>query len=117
MSRAFPQIAGELIACEVVEMLIRVERFDDPVAIRPHLSFVVEVQTVCVGVARDVEPVPRHFLAEARRREIAIHHFLVGIRRLVRSELRDFLRRRWQTSEREARAANECPAIRLRLPG
>ena len=63
-----------------------------PVAVGPHLPLVVEVQAVRVGVAGHVEPVAGHLLAEARRREVAIDHLLVGVRRRVGEERIDLRR-------------------------
>ena len=61
------QIAGELLDREAVVRQVLVECLDHPVAILPHLAFVVEVQAVRVGVAGQIEPVAGHLLAKARR--------------------------------------------------
>ena len=111
------QIAGELLDGEAVERHVVVEGRDDPVAIEPHLPFVVEVQAVRVGVAGDVEPVAGHLLAVMLRGEIAIDHLFVSIRRVVREERVHLGERRRQPGQRERDAANERRPIRFRRQG
>ena len=63
------QVAGELLDCEPVERHVAVEGVDHPIAIRPHLAVIVDVEAVRVGVARGVEPVAGAMLALMLRRE------------------------------------------------
>ena len=64
------QVAGDLLADELVVRHVAVERVDDPVAVAVHLrDRVVGVVAGGVGVADDVEPVPAPPLAVGRRRE------------------------------------------------
>ena len=66
------QIARELVGDEFVPREIFVERFDDPIAPRPHVAFAVDLETVAVGVAREVEPIGGHALAVAGRGKQAV---------------------------------------------
>ncbi len=61
------EITGELFNRESVEGLVGVEGPDHPVAVRPHLPVIVEVQTVGVGVAGGIKPVPAAMFAPGRR--------------------------------------------------
>ena len=61
------QVAGQLFDGELVERHVAVEGVDHPVAIRPDLAVVVEVDAVGVGVAGGVEPVAAAVLAPVRR--------------------------------------------------
>ena len=53
------QIAGELLDGELVELLILVERLDDPIAIGPHFAVVVEVHAMRIGISGRIEPIAR----------------------------------------------------------
>ena len=48
---------------ELVEWHVGVEGVDDPVAVRPDLAIVVEVQTVGVTIARGVQPITNTMFA------------------------------------------------------
>ena len=74
------QIAGQLFDGELVERQIAVEGRDHPVAIRPDLAVIVDVDAVRVAVARGVQPVAGAVFAVMRRGQVAIHHALVSIR-------------------------------------
>ena len=63
------QIAGQLLARELVEPLVGVERVDHVIAIRKDPLVLVAVEADRVGVAGDVEPPHGHPFAEVRRRE------------------------------------------------
>jgi hypothetical protein len=66
------EIAGELVGDEFIPAEIFVEGLDDPVAPRPHVALAVDLETVAVGVAGDVEPVGGHAFAVARGGEEAV---------------------------------------------
>ena len=73
-------IPGHLLADELIERLVVVERFDDPIAITPReWPRIVHLIAFGVGVARDVKPVPAPALAIMRRGEEAVDQFLIGI--------------------------------------
>ena len=72
------QVAGQLPGDELVERQILVERLDDPVAVGPHRPVAVHLVAVRVGVPGQVQPVGRHPLAVARRRQQPVDDFLVG---------------------------------------
>ena len=102
-------VSGDLLADEAVEGAVLVEDADDVVPVAPERRPVaVDGEAVGVGVAHDVEPVPRPALAVARRREEAVDD---GGRRL---ELRpgvadvgvDILRGRGETREVDGDAAD-----------
>ncbi len=88
------QVAGELLDREPVERQVAVVRVDHPVAPALHDARAVGLIAVGVGVPRGVEPAGRHPLAEARRAQQAVDHFLVGVRAGIVLE-RDRSRRGW----------------------
>ena len=112
------QIAGELVSDEFVPREIFVERLDDPVAPRPHVAFAVDLETVAVGVAREVEPIGGHAFAVAGRGEQAVDQiFDYGFPVLDRGggEGLDFSDRWRQAGEIEGEAADESSGIGLGL--
>ena len=75
------QVAGDLLDGELVEREVAVEAPSiDLVAPGPHGPRAVALVAVGVGVAGRVEPVARHALAVARRRQQPVDHLLVGVR-------------------------------------
>ena len=81
------EVAGDLLHRKPVEGQVPVEGPDDPIAVRPHLAVVVEVQPVRVGVAGRIEPVACPVLAPLRGVHEAIHPALVGVGARVADEL------------------------------
>ncbi len=78
-------VAGDLLLHEPGVRLVRVERADDVVAVRPGVRpRLVLVVAVRLAVVDHVEPVPRPPLAVLRRREQLVDQLLVGVRRPCR---------------------------------
>ncbi len=104
-------VAGDLHSDELVVRHVGVERLHDPVAVSPRIGAVFGSANPAgverIAVAHEVEPVPAPSLAVRGRREQAIDKLLVGIRRLVRDERLDLLRRRRQAGQVERHAADE----------
>ena len=110
-------VAGDLLLHEAVVRLVGVEGLHDVVAVLPGeraVAIGVEV-AVGVGVSRGVEPNFAPTLPVVRRRQHAIDHLLIGIRRFVREVGIDLGDSRRQTGEVERDAANQRGAIRLRI--
>ena len=57
------QIAGKLLDREFVERQVAIEGPNHPIAIRPVLAVIVEVNAVRVGIAGRIEPVASPMLA------------------------------------------------------
>ena len=74
------QVAGELPGDELVVGQVVVDRVDDPVAVGPHLAVIIQVQSVGVGVADQVQPVPTDVLSELRCIEKFVDDALVSVR-------------------------------------
>ena len=106
-------VAGELLGQEAVVRLVGVEGAHHPVAVRPHLAVVVQVQAVGVAVAGGVQPEAGLVLAVARRPQQPVHQLLVGLRRRVRQEGIDLGRRRRQAGQVEAQPAGEGAPVGL----
>ena len=64
LGRIVEQITRELLACELVEWLVAMERVDDPVAVRIDVPRVVGVDPGRVREPDQVEPVHRHPFGE-----------------------------------------------------
>ena len=70
----FPDhIAGEMLADELIERLVVVERADDVVTERPEiLNDLIPLVAAALAEAHDIQPVPPPVLAVVRRREQAV---------------------------------------------
>ena len=107
------QITGELFDREAIERHVGVERLHDPVAVGPHLPLVVEVETVGVGIAGDVEPVAGHLLAMMGALQQTIDHFLIRIGRRVGDEGIDLRWRRRKPRQRKRQSPDERRPVGL----
>ena len=101
------QVTGELFDRKPIERHVGVERLHDPVAVGPHLPLVVEVETVGVGIAGDVEPVAGHLLAVMGALQQTIDRFLIRIRRGIGDEGIDLRQGRRKPRERERQSPDE----------
>ena len=101
------EIARELLDGELVKRLITIERADHPVAVKPHLPLIVQMLTVCVAIAREVEPPMRHVFAKSRRRQQARDDLLIRLRRFICEKSGHLLRCRRQPCEIERHTADE----------
>ena len=112
-------VAGQLLAHDLVERPIGVERADDVIAIaigqRP-VGIGVEV-AVGVGVARGIEPVLAPSLAVSGAGQQAIDEPLVGVRAGVVDERRDLVGRRRQAGQVEGQAADQGGAVGVGAEG
>ena len=73
------EIAGDLLADEAVERHVVVDRTDHPVAVAPGIGLlVVAFVAVGLGIADDIEPVPRLSLAVGGHRQELLHEHLPG---------------------------------------
>ena len=101
------EIAGHLFNGELIEGQILPKRPDDPVAKRPNRTVVVDVDTVRIGVADRVEPLPRELLGRRVRREEPIDSTVVSRGRGIAHKRREVLRRRRQAREIERHAPQQ----------
>ncbi len=108
------QVAGELLAGELVERHVVAEGAQDVVPVRPSRIRIVAVKAGRVGVAHGVEPVNRHLLGVRRRGEQPVDQPLVGIRRLVFDESLHlgWLRRQARQVERDAADQRAASGLR-----
>ena len=107
-------VAGELLGEEAVVGLVGVERADDVVAVAPGVGANgILAIAVRLGIADQVEPVPRPSLAVPRRGQQAVDQALVGIGRIVGEERVDFLGGRGQPGQVEGRAADQGRLVGL----
>ena len=113
LGRVLQQVTRNLLDDELVEGLVGVVGVDHPVAIRPHLAVIVEVQAVRVGVARGIQPVTPAVLAPLLRRQQRIDKFLEVIWRRILHERLNLLGLWGKAGQVERQAAGQRPAIRL----
>ena len=107
------QVASDLKNRELVEGEILVERLHDPVAVQPHLTFVVEMKAMRVAVTSVVEPVAGHLLAVVRALQQPRHQLLVGVGRTVGDEGIDLVRCRRQAGEGKRQPSDERGPVGL----
>ena len=107
------QVAGNLLANELVIRQVVIEGFDDVVAIAPGVGIaMVLVVAGGVGIACDVEPMASPAFAIARRGEQAIYHAGKSSGRRVSLEGLDFGFRGRQSREVKRHTAQQCDFVR-----
>ena len=109
------QVSGQLVDGEPVEGLVAIEGVDHPLAVGPDGPGEVDLITVGVGVARQVEPTPSHVLAVVGRGQEAVDQGLVGAVGRVGDEAGDLGRFRGQPGEVEREPAHEGGRVGRRL--
>ncbi len=111
------QISGELTDDELIERWVLVEQFDDAITVGPHLTIVVEMQAVSVGVARRIEPHTSPVFAESFRGQQSIEQSFPGVRVGVGDEGIDLFDGGRETSEIESGPADQGFPVGPLLPG
>ena len=71
------QIASQLFDGELIEWHVCIEGINNPIAIRPCLPFVVQVQPMRIAITGNVEPMLGHLLTEARRGKILVNELAI----------------------------------------
>ena len=105
-------IAGDLFHDELIVRLVGVEGADDVVAIAQGIGIGdILVHAVGVGIASEIEPVPRPALAIMGRGEQPIDDLRERLGRLISEEGVDLLGGRWQPGQVERGAAYQGPLI------
>ena len=105
------EVAGQLLARELIERLILAKRAQHVIAIGPRGQRVVAVKSRGVAVADGVEPVHGLLFGVRRRRQQTVHNFFVRARRVVGDERREFCGSRRQSRKVEAHATRS--SVRL----
>jgi hypothetical protein len=101
------QVAGQLPGQELIVGKVAIERGDDPVAIRRHVSLDIRLVAIGVRIPRQVQPVHRHALAVGRRRQVAIDQPLIGGFRRIGGERLDILETRRQSGQIESESPHQ----------
>ena len=107
------QVAGQLLDAEAVERHVAIEGVDHPLAPLPHTALGIDVVAVSVGIARQIEPLHRHALAELRQGQQAVHLLLIGVGGFVGEEGVYFGGCGRQAGEVEAQASQQGGAVGL----
>ena len=100
-------VPGQLLHGEAVEGHVGVKGLDHPIPPAPHGPFPVRLVAVAVRIARRVQPTQGHVLAVARGPQQAVHHFLVGLGRIVGQKGIHLFRCGWQPGQVQRDPANE----------
>ena len=108
------QVTRQLLHGELVEGLVGIESRDHPIAVLPHRSGKVDMVTVRVGIAGQIQPVHGHALAEVGRSQQPVHQLLVSPRALLGKKILDFPEGGRESNKVEGQAPNEGPAVRFR---
>ena len=109
------QIPRDLLANELVERFVRVEGIDEVVAVAPGvLGENVVGGPDHVGIAGEIEPVPRPAFPVAFRGEETIHDHLEGLRRGILCKGQNLRLGGRQAREVKAHASQPGVAIRIR---
>ena len=104
-------IAGQLPKSKLIEREVCVEGSNNPIAPRPHGSFVVPLVTVGVGVASCVEPIPCHAFSECTRLQKASNHFFVCSRSRICNKVIHFVYGRRKSRQVESHPPDQGPTI------
>ncbi len=104
LRRILQQVARDLLDGELVERHVLVERLDHPVAIRPHLAVIIEMQTMRVSIPRRIQPVTRPMLPISGRFQQPLHQFQISVLGFVLHETLHLGWRRRQTGQIERHA-------------
>ena len=110
-------VACNLLPEKNVVRLVLVECFDDVVAISPCIrTKLVALETVRVGVVRNIQPVPRPAFAVTRAGKKFIHEHRVGVGSWIVHKRLHALRRGRQPKQIKGKPADQRASVRLRGP-
>ena len=102
------QVPGQLPGRKLVERHVPVERRNGPVPPRPEVPIVRIVQeTIGIGIARYVQPLPRHVFAVGFRGQKPVHELLVCIPAGIVDERVHFVQRRWESGQGQAHPVDQ----------
>ena len=101
-------IPGQLLAHELVVRQVVVEGVHHPVTVWPGIrAFPVGLETVCFGVANNIQPMLRPALTEPRIFQHPVDQSFPGVRRRVILKCRNFPRGRVHSQHDEVESADE----------
>ena len=117
------QVGGDLGADEPIVRHVFIEGLDHPVAIAPGVGITIAGRAVAeehrapirhagaVGVASDIQPVPRPALAIVWRSEQLVDQLRISFGRVVGEESVDLLGRRRQPDQVIGGTPDQCPFV------
>ena len=109
------KVASHLPDGELIKREILIEGLHDPVAEGPHLTLVIQMQTMRVGIPGHIQPVLGHFFTVTGRCQISVDHSFIGTGCGIAEVFVDFLNGGWQPGDRKRDTANQGFAIGFRL--
>ena len=113
LRRSGQEVARNLLDDELVVGQVAIQSADHPIAIEPDLALLVLLESVGVGIARRIQPVPPPAFAVMRRSEESLHLLLVGVPAPVGKEGIDLRGRRRESDQVQAQPAEQRRAVRL----
>ena len=87
------EVARQLPSGKFIERQVLIKCFDHPVPVQPHASFIIQMQTVCIGITGKVQPKAGHMLPISSPAHQIIDDFLPGIGGLVADKGIQFFQR------------------------
>ena len=111
--RVRQQVAGDLLARELIERLVASKRPQHVIAIRPRGNRVVAVESGGIRVADAIEPVHRALLGVVRRGQKPVDGSFVRVGRRVGDERAHLVGCRQQAGQIERHAAEQRPFVGL----
>ena len=108
------QVTRHLLRHKPVKRHVVVECLDQPIAPHPHVAQAIVLVSVRVRIARGLQPIQRHVLAVARRRQQSVDCLLVSLRRSVFEESVQFCNRRWQSGQIKSHSPQQGRLVRGR---
>ena len=109
------QISCYLFRNEAIERHVGIHGIDDPIAIAPCFAKQkVLIESVGIGIAGQIQPVPTPTLTELRRFHESVNQQLKCLRAIVFKKLGDLLRRRRQADQLKVNPSGKDAAVGIR---
>ena len=107
-------IAGNLLEDELIVRFIRIQSFDDPVAVRPGIwAFSIRLKSLRFPKPNQVQPMASPPLSVARAFQNIVDQVCPCVRGVVIQKLFDLLRHGWQAMHDQIEPSNSGAAIGL----
>ena len=111
--RVRQQVTGQLLHRELVVRHVAIEGGDDPIAPVPGFAMGIDVIAVRIGVPGKIQPLGRHPLPVARRRQKRVNPLLVSVGGFVGEEGINLSRCGWQPGQIIGNPAQQSRAVGL----
>ena len=100
------KVTSYLFHGELAKRHVAIESLNYPIAIRPHFTIVIHMNTVGIGIACCVQPITRAMFPIVFRRKIFIHQLAVTFSIFRRNKSFHVSRIRRQTGKIQRKSSN-----------